>query len=154
MALGATTIATGIAALTITGVTVKDLTAIPDVVYERDCPILYPDHANWLTGSTGSNEGESMQTFGAAGAGMWVIERVMRYQYFHTVVGAGRGLKDFYSAMSTKQDAIITALLALDLTNCDVMRVECSEFGSFADASNNSLLGFTVLVTVKERVNQ
>ena len=42
MSFSSTTIATAISALTITGVTVKDITAIQEQVEPRDCPVLFP----------------------------------------------------------------------------------------------------------------
>lgn len=148
MALNAIGIAAGIAALSITGVTVKDIDEIPDKVEGRDCPVLIPGPV-WITGGTGSNESDPA-TFGP---GMWVMQRGFAYRYFHAPVGAGRGLKDHYPAMATNLDAIQTAITTLAIAGVDVVSIECSEFGLVGDPSENQFYGFDVAVALKERIN-
>jgi hypothetical protein len=148
MALDAGAIATGIAALSISGVTVKDITEMPEKVNPPDCPVLIPGPV-WITGGTGSNEGDPA-TFGP---GMWVMQRGFAYRYFHAPVGSGRGLYDHYADMADKLDAIQTAFTTLALAGVDVMGIECSEFGMVGDPADNRFYGFDIAVSLKERIN-
>jgi hypothetical protein len=148
MALNAAGIATGIAALNIAGVTVLDITAMPDAVTKY--PALVPG-PQWIAGGIGSAEdGEGPATFGP---GMWVFQRAFSYRYFHAPTGAGRGLLDHYSAMTANLDAITTALTLLDVAGVDVMQIENSEFGVVEDPAGSKFYGFDLAITLKERIN-
>jgi hypothetical protein len=150
MALAAGTIATAIHNLSITGVTVLDITEIPQAVDLRTCPLLCPG-PSWISGGIGSSEdGEGPATFGP---GMWVFQRVFSYRYFHAKVGTGRGLYDHYSAMSTNLDAIQTAFTTLAVAGVDVMEIDNSEFGIVNDPAENQFYGFDISVALKERIN-
>jgi hypothetical protein len=151
MALSATAIATAIAGLTITGVTVKDLGAVPDTGDIRSCPVLFPNPNNWIAGGIGSSEeSEGPATFGP---GMWVFQRAFSYLYLHALVGQGRGLSDHMSAMSTNLDAILTAFTTLDVSGVDVMEIDCGEFAVVTDPAGKQFYGFTIAVAMKERIN-
>jgi hypothetical protein len=152
MALNSAAIATGIAALSIAGVTVKDITAIPDQVQARDCPLLFPHPAEWKSGGNSEPE-DGSTTFGTAASRSWIFARVYKYVYLHAPVGSGRGILDNYSAMSIKEDAIATALTQLDLSGVDVKTISVSEFGVLQDPSGASFYGFTVSVTLREWIN-
>jgi hypothetical protein len=153
MALNSGAIATGIAALSITGVTVKDITAIPDQVNaSRDCPILFPHPNEWMAGGNGEPETGSA-SFGTASARSWIFARTYKYVYLHAPTGSARGIADHYSAMSAKADAIETAFTLLDLNYVDVKTISVSEFGVLQDPSGASFYGFTVTVTLREWIN-
>jgi len=152
MSFSSTAIATGIAALSISGVTVKDITAIPENVKERDCPILFPSPDSWMGGANGEPS-EGPTTFGTTTSRLWTFNRVYRYVYLHAPVGAGRGIKDFYSAMATKADAIITAITTLDISDVDVKNVAIGDFGVITDPVGSSFFGFMVDITLRERLN-
>ena len=152
MSFSSTAIATGIAALTITGVTVKDITNIPESVADRDCPILFPHPDGWMAGGNGE-PGEGPTTFGTPTTRLWTFNRGYQYVYLHHAVGTGRSIKDFYSAMATKADAIITAITKLDITDVDVKNVTIGNFGTILDPAGKSFFGFTVDVVMRERLN-
>ena len=152
MSFSSTAIASGIAALSITGVTVKDITAIPEQVENRMCPILFPSPDGWMGGGNGE-PAEGSTTFGTTTTRLWTFNRNYHYVYLHAPVGSSRGLMDMISAMSTKADAIITALTTLDITDVDVKNVAIGEFGVLTDPAGNSFFGFTVDLTLRERLN-
>ena len=152
MSFSSTAIASGIAALSISGVTVKDIDEIPESVLSRDCPVLFPSPDGWMTGGNGE-PGEGPTTFGTPTTRLWTFNRGYRYVYLHSQVGAGRGLLDVISAMSTKADAIITAITKLDVTDVDVKNVAISEFGVLTSPDGKSFFGFTVDITMRERLN-
>ena len=152
MSFSSTAIGTGISNLSITGVTVKDITAIPENVVDRMCPILFPSPDGWMGGGNGE-PAEGSTTFGTTTTRLWTFNRNYHYIYLHSPVGAGHGLKDQISAMSTKADAIITALTTLNVTDVDVMNVAIGEFGVLEDPAGKSFFGFTVDLTLRERLN-
>ena len=152
MSFSSTTIATAIAALSVTGVTVKDITAIPEQVEPRDCPILFPSPDGWMSGGNGEPE-DGPTTFGTTTTRLWQFNRTYHYVYLHEVVGATRGLKDIYSALATKADAIITAITRLNVTDVDVKNVNISNFGVLSDPAGNSFFGFSLDITLRERLN-
>jgi hypothetical protein len=152
MSFSSTAIGTGIATLSISGVTVKDITAIPEQVENRMCPILFPSPDGWMAGGNGE-PGEGPTTFGTPTTRLWTFNRTYRYIYLHSQVGAGRGLLDVISAMSTKADAILTAITTLDLSDVDVKTVVVGEFGVLTDPAAKAFFGFTLDITFRERLN-
>ena len=152
MSFSSTAIATGIANLSISGVTVKDITDIPESVEDRSCPILFPSPDGWMTGGNGE-PADGSTTFGTPTTRLWTFNRGYRYIYLHAALGTGRSIKDFYSAMSTKADAVITAITALDVSDVDIMNVSIGEFGVLTDPAGKSFFGFTVDITMRERLN-
>lgn len=151
MALNATGIAAGIAALTITGITVKDIDTISDRINPRDCPLLMPNPNSWISGGIGTSEAaQGPATFGP---GMWVFERAFSYLYLHAQIGSGRGLNDHMSGMSDNLDAILTAMVGLNIAGVDVMQLENSDFNVVTDPTGQQFYGFGVVITLKERVN-
>jgi hypothetical protein len=152
MTLSSATIATAIAALSITGVTIKDADEIPETVNARDCPLLFPSPDAWLGGAN-MEPSDGPTTFGTATTRYWIINRSYRYVYLHEVVGATRGLKDVIGAMATKADAIIEALCEMDVTDVDVQSVNTGEFGVLEDPAGKAYFGFTVTITMRERIN-
>ena len=152
MSFSSTAIGTGISNLSISGVTVKDITAIPDSVVDRMCPILFPSPDGWMGGGNGEPT-EGSTTFGTATTRLWTFNRNYHYVYLHAPVGSGRGLLDMISAMSTKADAILTAITTLDLTDVDVKTIAIGEFGVLTDPAGHSFFGFTLDITFRERLN-
>jgi hypothetical protein len=152
MSFSSTAIASGIAGLTISGVTVKDLTGIPDSVVDRMCPILFPSPDGWQAGGNGEPS-EGSTTFGTPTTRLWTFNRTYRYVYLHAPIGSSRGLLDMISAMSTKADAILTAITTLDVTDVDVKTVTVGEFGVLTDPAGKSFFGFTLDITFRERLN-
>ena len=89
MALSASTVSAGIAALSITGMTsIRDVGNIPDEVDKRACPILFPDPENWLDAGEGAIDEET--TFGTASTRYWQVHRGYNYIYLHAEAGDGR----------------------------------------------------------------
>lgn len=150
MSFSSTAIASGIAALSISGVTVKDLTSIPQSGDQTICPILFPS-PEWVSGGNGE-PADGATTFGTATTRLWQFNRVYKYIYLHCQVGAGR-LADIYSGMSSKADAIMKAFTTLDVSDVDVQNVSLGEFGALQDPAGKYFHGFTVSVTLRERLN-
>jgi len=109
MAISATTIATSIAALSVTGVTIKDLTGIPEAVYARDCPLLFPQPQPFM-----ANLRLVRQSYGT-GTYKKDVLYTLRYVYLHCQVGSGRGIYDIYQDAIGKITAVIDTVLANDV---------------------------------------
>jgi hypothetical protein len=108
MAISVTTIATSIAALSVSGVTIKDLTQIPEAVYPRDCPILFPQPEPFM-----SDLRINRQSLGS-GTYKKDVLYTLRYVYLHQPVDSGRGLYDIYQTMTGNVCAILDAILLND----------------------------------------
>jgi hypothetical protein len=152
MSLDSGAIATAIAGMTITGVTIKDITGIPQQVQPRDCPILFPHPDEWKQGGNGEPS-DGSTTFGTPTGRTWIFNRTYKYVYLHASVGAGRGIYEQYTDMSDKEDAISTALTQLDITSVDVKSVSISSFGTLKDPAGNGFYGFLVSITFREWIN-
>ena len=159
MSLSALAIATGIAALSITDPTtgypiiVRDVTAIPEQVQARDCPILFPHPNTWIGGAN-DEPTNGPASFGTPTTRFWLFGRKFQYVYLHTPVGSKRGLVDIIAPMSGNVDAIMTAITTLDLSTVDVKSVGCSAFGVLTDPSSGKFFGCYIDITLRERLNQ
>ena len=154
MALNSTAIATAIAALSISGVMIKDISGIPDQVQVRDCPIMYPDPQGLVRGGNAEESQKGPATFGTPTTRYWIFNRVYTYTYLHAPVGSGRGLYEHYAAMLASQDSIITAITALDVDTVDVNKIEISRMGVVPDPAGSQFYGYSISVTLRERINQ
>lgn len=152
MSLDAGAIATGIAALTVTGVTIKDITSIPEQVQPRDTPILFPNPDNWMGGGNGEPS-TGPATFGTPSTRFWVFDRTYNYVYLHSPIGSGRGLLDNIAAMSDKVDSIIAALLTLDISQVDLNNVSVGSFGVINAPDGSAFFGCNLALTMREKVN-
>lgn len=152
MSLNSAAIAAGIAALTVSGVTIKDISNIPEAVTPRDLPMLYPSPNNWKNGGT-SEPSTGALTFGPPTGRTWLFNRIYKYVYLHAPAGAGRSIAENYTALSAKEDAIVEALTALDLANVDVKQIEVADYGVLEDSAGSKFYGFTVTLTLREYLN-
>lgn len=133
MGLNTSGIATGIASLSVPGVTFKNITAVPKSIRASDCPIFFPDPAEWFSGTN-----SSPQTFGVSD-GLWVADRTFRYIYLHGVSTAANTLATYYTAMIAKTDLIWEALAEMNVSGVDVRSISVSRFGELeAPAAGNS----------------
>jgi hypothetical protein len=152
MALSATTITAAIAALTITGVTIKDISGIPDQVLDRDCPILFPMPGTWLGAGSGLPDEET--TFGTPSTRYWVAHRVYKYVFLHSIVGAGRGVSEQYNAATAYMDSIPTALVQLDVATVDVEGITFQPLGVVQGPDGTKFIGSVFDIAMRERINQ
>ena len=154
MALNSAGIASGIASLTISGVTVKGLSNIPDTISVSDCPIMFPDPDNWMQGGIGSENGEGQSTFGAAAdLPMWEFLRAFGYLYLHAATGQEIGLSAYMAAISANIDAISAALTTLNVSGVDVQMIDVTGLGTYTDQAGNAFYGCRISVACHERVN-
>lgn len=84
--------------------------------------------------------GTGSASFGPASTRFWLFNRQYQYIYLHAQAGEGRTIAEHYTAMSAKEDAILTALVALDIADVDVMNVSTSDYGIRTDPSGTEFL--------------
>jgi hypothetical protein len=149
MALSSSAISAAIKALSISGVTVVDLDAIPVTITARECPILFPSPTNWKNSAA-----QGPSTFGTPSTRYWEFLRTYRYVYLHAPAGTGRGISEQYTGLSAAEDTILTALTTLDVAGVDVRALTVEEYGTFTDPSDTtSFYGFIVAITMWETIN-
>jgi hypothetical protein len=84
------TITNSIAALTVSGLSIKDLDEIPVRVFGRDAPILYPEPLDFVT-----NLDVQKTTFGRGLYVKWNLHYTLAYTLLYAPVGSGRGFELF-----------------------------------------------------------
>lgn len=109
MAINTPAIATAIANLSVSGVTMKDITAIPSSITKANCPIFFPHPDEWEQGV------ESAPNTDFVGqAGIYDAVHTLRYIFLYDLSTAANPMSSIYSAMATKADLIWTALNTLN----------------------------------------
>jgi len=105
MTLAITTVTNSIAALSVTGLTIKDIDEIPQGVMDRDCPILTPNPDNFITKFEAKPD--------TLDKSKWTVEYELNYLLLYAVVGSGRTtVMEKFSGMVSKAFAFIDAVAA------------------------------------------
>lgn len=149
MALAISTITNSIAALSISGVTIKDKDELREGWDAYDCPLLVPLPNGFVSGvsvqsvSMGSGSGHQMN-----------VSYTLSYRYFHAPVGSGDLVKT-WSDMVDKVFAILDVILANDALSglIDLNASAVSEFGVVRDGADNLFHGCDFAFRVMEFVN-
>jgi len=148
MALSAATVATSIAALSVSGLTIKDLDAIPQEVTARDCPVLYPDPTRFMTDLV-----IEVDSFGSASAAK-TIRYTLNYVLAYRIVGEERGLYKIYQGFVQKACLFIDAMLANDaLSGCIDSTTIGLTLGVVQDPSGKSFHGCLIPIRIMEFYN-
>jgi hypothetical protein len=103
MAPNTSAISAAIAGMTVSGVTFKDVSGIPKIVRESDCPIFFPDPSDWFSSM------KSAQTLNSP-TNQTDVTRTLKYIYLHSVSTAANLPSTHYAGMAAKVDAIYSAL--------------------------------------------
>ena len=149
MALNTKAITAGVAdTILVAGVDIRDIDDIPDEVLSRHCPIIFPQ-----PGEIAGNYENSPGTFGGASA-YWSVTRNISFIYLHSPIGEGRSAFSAYAGMADKADAMIEKFMELAITGIDVLSVKIDGFSKPIEGpAGNQFFGFTVNMTVREKVN-
>lgn len=147
MAISTDTITNSIAALTVTGVTIRDIDEIPENVDVRQCPTLYPEPVNFI-----SSLEVTPMSFGTAGSGHFDVEYDMAYTFLYKPVGASRTLLSLYPTMLTLAMDIVDKIIVSDTITglVDLTFAGFSDFGVALDPAGNSFIGTGMIFHVKE----
>jgi hypothetical protein len=149
MAVAPVTVAASIAALSVSGVTLKDMDEIPQKVEARDCPIFYPKPDGFL-----SDLEVEIDSFGSAAAKKTFRYR-LNYVFLHAAIGEGRGLFDVYADMVANIAALIDAIIANDALSgaVDVQLEGVSSVGPVPDPAGSMFHGCIFTLAVEEFIN-
>ena len=143
------TVTNSIAALSISGVTVKDIDEITDSM-SMQTAILSPRPDGFISDITITRD-----SFGTGGAEKMTAIYTLTYRYYHAPIAGGLGgLFSTYSGMITNIDAICEAILNNDaITGCvDILLAGISELGPVEDPSGNIYHGCDLSFQVTEFV--
>ena len=143
MALSITTVTNSIAALSVTGVTIKDIDEIPTSVDAYDCPILYPEPVDFVTNLT---------VTAASFQGKYDVEYDLTYTFLYAQIGEGGGLFDHYSGFVAKVCLILDRiLLSLNITGSVTLEWNGAvNFGPVYDPVMNVFHGCNIVLHVLE----
>jgi hypothetical protein len=131
------TVAASIAGLTISGVTIKDITAIPDNA-QMLCPILIPQPNNYMTGTA-----MTFESFGSNGAAKMNLEYDLNYVFLYCEVGSGINSFAPFSGLMTKLAAILVVIFSNDKISglVDMSLNTVGNIGVITDPSGNEYWG-------------
>mgnify|MGYP000848987976 FL=1 len=149
MSLQITTITDSIAAISISGVTVKSMSQLKDGWDAYDCPLLCP-----LPNEFVSAPSVVPVNMGSGTSRKIDFSYTLNYRYFHAPVGTG-DITDTWAALVTKAFVIFDAILANDAISglIDLNLSSISNFGTVNDGANNVYHGFDISFRVLEFVN-
>lgn len=138
------TVATSISNMSVSGVTIKDTTAMPDAVNGRDCPLLCPA-PNYL-----GNVSVERESFGSATQARKDITYTLTYRLFYAPVGSTRGLSDIYNGLCVALDNVISAFIDNDALSgtIDITPAGASAPGIVTDPAGNSYYGTDITLNV------
>ena len=139
-------IVTAIAGLSVSGVTIKDINAIPDAATGL-CPILIPQPNNFVTDIT-----PTTQSLGFNGGAKLDVSYSLHYVYLHAEAGSGINTYSVYSGLIAKLVDILEAILSNDVVNGAVdMKIESiGNIGVIEDPAGNEFWGVLFSVRVME----
>lgn len=149
MTLNIATIVSSIAALDISGVKIRDTDHIPPQVTDRDCPILFPEPAGFVTDFTVTRD-----TMGAPSVAKKTATYVLHYTFLFMPVGAGRELERYGDMVDTAFAILDAVILEEDLTGAlEFDPQDALEFGPVPDPAGNLFLGCRFAFLVTEFIN-
>jgi hypothetical protein len=110
MTLAISTITNSIAALVVTGLTIKNMDEIPTTLTGRDCPVLIPDMNNFISGFEVNPD-----SFGSASVRKWTTKYTLNYLLIYAQAGIGRvTVVENYAGMVQMAYAFFDTILSTD----------------------------------------
>jgi len=149
MALAVTSVATDIAGLSVTGLTIKDLDGFKDEILQRDCPILIPAPQYFTDPKV------VRQTFGSGSVAKTDVYYTLNYRMFYSELGTARGLSDIYQGLVGLTADLMDAIIANDYTDdaVDISIASVGAFGVVVDPADNPFHGVDIGIRVWEFEN-
>jgi hypothetical protein len=139
------TITNSIAALSISGVTIKDIDEILQTA-RMICPVLLPQPNDFVTDFE-----PTFQSFGSNGTPKIDLNYTLHYVYLHCEAGGGLSQLDIYAGLMTKLSAILVALLSNDaVTGLVDMKPDIGNIGVIEDPSGNQYWGVMFSLRILE----
>ena len=138
-----------IAAISVTGVDIRDIDEIKEELGGRDTPCLMPKPDGFITDFNVERD-----SFGAAATARKTVTYTLNYTYLHAPLGEGRGLFDVYDQMVVKSFAILDAIIAKDSAIvAELVPVDALAYGPVVDPAGEAYHGCIISVHVTEFVN-
>jgi hypothetical protein len=145
MTLAIATICHSIAALSVSGVTIKDYDEIP-LSAERLCPVIFPKPDGFISGLTITRQ--------SVGTTVWKrdVTYNLTYTFCYAPIGGGRVNMELYDDMVVKAFAFIDVIMANDAVNglVDLSLADALDFGPVLDPAGNAYHGCTFVLKVLE----
>ncbi len=140
------TVSLSIAALSISGVTIKDIDHIPDSA-KLLCPLLIPQPNDYM-----SNTKVASMSFGSNGSQKINLEYDLQYVYLHCESGSGVNAFAPYGSLIRKIKQILITLISNDSISglVDLTVNSISNVGIINDPAGNSYWGVLVSLHVLE----
>jgi hypothetical protein len=148
MTIALATVTNSIAALTVTGLTIKDIDEVPP-----DCtlitPVMFPEPLNFITNFTSTRD-----TFGSSTAANKTVEYDMNYTFLYVPVSSGRTGLDVYDEMMAMTSLILDDILQNDdITGVtDISPQGVIDFGPVPDPAGNYYIGCRLVFHIIEYV--
>lgn len=149
MTLQIAAIASSIAGLTVSGVTLKNTTGIPETVDPRQ-PTIFPRPDGFVSGLTIIRD-----STGIASQARKTAQYNLTYRLCYTPIGAGRGLFDVYGSMVTAAFAFLDAVIANDAITglVDITPQDVTAFGPVSDPAGVMFHGCDFVFMITEFIN-
>lgn len=140
------TVAASIAGLSISGVTIKGIDAIPDSAAML-CPLLLPQPNEFVSGLTFSRE-----TYGSMGSAKMNTSYTLNYVYLHCEAGSGLSTYSVYSGIISKLELILESIDTNDTINgaVDITIESIGNIGVINDPAGNEYWGLLFSLRVLE----
>jgi len=151
MALAIVTVASSIASMSITGVTMKALNNISSAVQPRDCPLIQPAPENFISGMTVTRD-----AYGPDAQARKTARYTLNYRFFYMPIGVDRATYFAkYSDFVTLAAAILDAFIANSSPAgaVDLTPPEAFNFGIVQDPTGTQFHGFDVPLGIMEFIN-
>ena len=147
MALGIATIANAIAALSVTGLTIKDVDEIPAEADPR-LSTLIPLH-EYMTDFE-----VELDSFGGGSTAKMTVWYTLGYRLLFKPLGAGREF-EYQANMIAMVAAFLDAVLAIEtISGCEgIIPISITNMGNVVDPAENWYVGCDIHLRVQEFVN-
>ena len=142
------TVADGISNISIAGITVKDIDAIPDSVTML-CPILIPQPNDFI-----SDIQVTRMSYGGAGSELLNMTYSLNYVFLQAQAGSGISAFSTYAGLISNLAAIIKAVLQNDNINgaVDMEMKSAPSIGVITDPAGNEYWGCLISFSVTEHL--
>lgn len=154
MALNIREIATQLANLTVTGVTICDMGSIPSSDQITRSPQMFPEPINFL-----SDLSINRDSFGDPSAARKTATYTLTYTFVYSEAGLGRDLNDKYPGMVALAADILDAIIGFDDMNqlidpvVEIVPSIPGAFGVVYEPGGKACLGAIIQLRVTEFIN-
>jgi hypothetical protein len=148
MALAIATVTNSIAALSVSGLTIKDIDEIPSSAVGRNLPIMFPNPAGFV-----NNFDAQKATTGEGVNSKWDVSYELNYLILYAASGAGRGLELFAPTVSLAFAVMDAVMICNPIAGAVLLRPGTIGVpGAITDPSGGEFYGVQVSFRVLEFV--